>query len=937
MQMSTEEGKDMGYISAGTQISLASEKGDIGIADNGVRILNNGAVINADGKNINLAGKESGSLVLGNINAEGAFTLNSAGNVSLGRAQVENSEGQVVIPAVMGQVTAQDSGVINAVNIALDHGGITVNDTEGQLLLQATGNITQNAAADGIRVKSLTAVTGGGQSLLSQNNEISNFSAQSIGQDNSINGGVEFVSNAAAGLTVQLNNLQVKEGNVSISNIAAGGAMVIKGGINAAVGNIEFSGKGDLSTEGVLQAAEDIKMTASGSIINHDNVIAGAMLDMQAGKDVTNNSTVEAGEDLTMTAEGSIANKDTINAGGVVMLQAQTDISNSAAVTSGTGFGISMTAVTGGIANKGSVISGADVALKAQQDIFNEDDIRADAKILMEAAERDIVNQGSLTAGAEDVAIDLLAGRGDILNTNSSAAITAVGTVQMQAQAGNIGNAATIASGTGADVLLTADGNIVNSGAIGSGRLVSFAAGSNISNTAAITAVDSITMTAGNDINNSDMLTAGSSVILTAGNDIGNTAAITAAEAITMEAASDITSDGTLTAVKDVQLIADGGNINIDDGGTVTSKQGSINLVTKNTGAAGQGAITVNAALDAKNAINVLADHGDVFIGADATAQDGILTVNVAEGNIKSNHFDGGENPGGSDVKLTSVNGSVDIYTGKGDVDLHEVYAKDKASVGTENGHLRLCKIDGNIVVLIIKDMDNNMDVKEIIAGNQIVISGNKISLDDIKQRDDADGMLIISPGGADADEPIESFNIKNINTGNGVRFDKLWVKNADLHVDSGRFYIDKLAVVDVAHFSNRDMRTAVYGTPALRDGSDSIYWYDHAANDPKHDLLGWHNDNYLGNWMHLYFTDKYRTQISNGVLLSLKDHYYAHNQRFTGEDHLRFLKKEMPLDVHEKNNNPRISLYQRFALYELPEAEQQEGAEASIVVAEDV
>lgn len=937
MQMSTEEGKDMGYISAGTQISLASEKGDIGIADNGVRILNNGAVINADGKNINLAGKESGSLVLGNINAEGAFTLNSAGNVSLDRAQVENSEGQVVIPAVMGQVTAQDSGVINAVNIALDHGGITVNDTEGQLLLQATGNITQNAAADGIRVKSLTAVTGGGQSLLSQNNEISNFSAQSIGQDNSINGGVEFVSNAAAGLTVQLNNLQVKEGNVSISNIAAGGAMVIKGGINAAVGNIEFSGKGDLSTEGVLQAAEDIKMTASGSIINHDNVTAGAMLDMQAGKDITNNSTVEAGEALTMTAEGSIANKDTINAGGVVMLQAQTDISNSAAVTSGTGFGISMTAVTGGIANKGSVISGADVALKAQQDIFNEDDIRADAKILMEAAERDIVNQGSLTAGAEDVAIDLLAGRGDILNTNSSAAITAVGKVQMQAQAGNIGNAATIASGTGADVLLTADGNIVNSGAIGSGRLVSFAAGSNISNTAAITAVDSITMTAGNDINNSDMLTAGSSVILTAGNDIGNTAAITAAEAITMEAASDITSDGTLTAVKDVQLIADGGNINIDDGGTVTSKQGSINLVTKNTGAAGQGAITVNAALDAKNAINVLADHGDVFIGADATAQDGILTVNVAEGNIKSNHFDGGENPGGSDVKLTSVNGSVDIYTGKGDVDLHEVYAKDKASVGTENGHLRLCKIDGNIVVLIIKDMDNNMDVKEIIAGNQIVISGNKISLDDIKQRDDADGMLIISPGGADADEPIESFNIKNINTGNGVRFDKLWVKNADLHVDSGRFYIDKLAVVDVAHFSNRDMRTAVYGTSALRDGSDSIYWYDHAANDPKHDLLGWHNDNYLGNWMHLYFTDKYRTQISNGVLLSLKDHYYAHNQRFTGEDHLRFLKKEMPLDVHEKNNNPRISLYQRFALYELPEAEQQEGAEASIVVAEDV
>lgn len=121
----------------------------------------------------------------------------------------------------------------------------------------------------------------------------------------------------------------------------------------------------------------------------------------------------------------------------------------------------------------------------------------------MEAAEKEISSiRGSLTAGAEDVAIHPLAGRGDILNTNSSAAITAVGTVQMVPRQAISAMLRMIASGTGrADVLLTADGNIVNSGAIGSGRLVSFAAGSNISNTAAITAVDSITMTAG-DINN---------------------------------------------------------------------------------------------------------------------------------------------------------------------------------------------------------------------------------------------------------------------------------------------------------------------------------------------------------------------------------------------------------------------------------------------------
>lgn len=60
---------------------------DIGIADNGVRILNNGAVINADGKNWPVRKVEVWCCA--RQCAEGAFTLNSAGNVSLGRHRLK--------------------------------------------------------------------------------------------------------------------------------------------------------------------------------------------------------------------------------------------------------------------------------------------------------------------------------------------------------------------------------------------------------------------------------------------------------------------------------------------------------------------------------------------------------------------------------------------------------------------------------------------------------------------------------------------------------------------------------------------------------------------------------------------------------------------------------------------------------------------------------
>lgn len=44
-----------------------------------------------------------------------------------------------------------------------------------------------------------------------------------------------------------------------------------------------------------------------------------------------------------------------------------------------------------------------------------------------------------------------------------------------------------------------------------------------------------------------------------------------------------------------------------------------------------------------------------------------------------------------------------------------------------------------------------------------------------------------------------------------------------------------------------------------------------------------------------------------------------------------------MPRDVYEKNNPSGVSLYQRFALYELPEDQQQKLQEDDLVIGENV
>ena len=239
---------------------------------------------------------------------------------------------------------------------------------------------------------------------------------------------------------------------------------------------------------------------------------------------------------------------------------------------------------------------------------------------------------------------------------------------------------------------------------------------------------------------------------------------------------------------------------------------------------------------------------------------------------------DGSENAGNIIINLGA----------KGDVDLYDLYATNNARLDIANGSLALHEINGELVAMQLRTEGKEMDVGNIVAGTQIVLTGSDMDLDQIEQREDADGMLVLTPDGAEDDKPIDNFTIGNIqtNSDSGVRFDRLWINNSDIHISQGQLWFDKLYVEKEAHFSNDNMTAAVYGVPPLRDGSDSVYWNNTAENRPDADLDAWKGG--TGDWMYLRFVDD-NIQESNGILLTLDQYDYAYNQRFTAEDHLRW------------------------------------------------
>ena len=887
MQMTTEAGKNIGYLNANS-INLQAANGDIGKADDGIRILENCAVINvkADNGSVYLqgAGTKDAGLVVDSITAKGNAKLNldgdvnfgndtgngsisAGGNVTVNGNNVNLSAGTVTaggasninagkdVNVTTGSITSSGAGNITAGNnvnlnrstlaagadsiitatngnIALGSSGITVNGANNGLKLDANGSVMQDAAAAGITADNLTVESGETQQLLSRNNKVKS-------------------------LTIKGKN--------------AGSSLMVNG-------VTRFNG----TTDNLLVTVDD-------SHIKGDVLIENYQAD--TGK-ITINSTIDTSKyndehtgNITVKADGDIT-----TAGGVDLNAADKVSINS---------------------KKGSVAAGGNVTANNDVDIDAAQDITANGNLTSTNANVDLQAGGKITTnGTVNALNNVIANANGNINTNGD--VTAAnGNAVLNSKGGNV-NTQNVTAGQVVDIdaanNITAGGNLIsNSGEI------TLDAGGKITTNGTVNAHDDVIANANGDIStNGDVTAQTGKATLNSSTGNVNTGNVTANNDVDIDAAKDITVSGNLTSTN--------ANVDLNAGGSITTS-GQVKA-QQNVDYNAKGSITTEDIINSTAGnihLQTDAAKGDITFGGDVTADHGNINIDVLQNGSVTDH-DNKFKALGDKGDINSGNFKLQIK-GAGDVDLHEIYATNNTLIDVANGNLTLAKIDGNLVALQLKTEGKQLKVDELIAGTKIIAQGSDIDLNKIQQRLDADGLLTIVPDGAQPDKPIDNLKIGEIITNKGVRFEHLWLNNGSIKVSEGMFHIDKLVVNNVAHFSNKHMKTAVWGAPPQRDGSDSVYWNNIAVNNPADNLTEWQQEGTNPDkWMYLHFTAQPNVQHSNGALLDLRNYDYVYDQRFTAVDHMLQQLNENKAEEYDINHAPDVVQYFRYDLYDLDE-----------------
>lgn len=507
--------------------------------------------------------------------------------------------------------------------------------------------------------------------------------------------------------------------------------------------------------------------------------------------------------------------------------------------------------------------------------------VTAAAGIALTNDEGSVTVEGSLTSGKATLA---KATDGDVSihgNVQSGTSFAA------QADNGSISVTGDITSGTSADLSATG-GNVSITGNVQSGTSVAAQA------------------TEGN-------VTVGGSLTSKDGDTV-----LSASDSQKLEDKGNIRVMGSVDSAHDIQTTTDDGDITID--GFVNAGRDAI------ADAAQSGTITLRRDVTANRDIKMHTHDGSmVFDGRDAGKAEDIRLTAVS-GNVELRTTGTGDikdsrrQENGDRAFVNATNGNVTIrHEGMGNVDLYGLYAKKEAATELKNGSLYLDTMDGDLVAMFVRNPDKVMDVKHITAGQEIAVAGADIGIDDILQREGAEGLLTITPKGASDDAPIKNLHIGDIRTneGSGVRFKHLWLENGDVSVSKGQLLLDKLYVLDKARFSNGVMTTNVFGTaPVYEEGVTSAYWNDTAINDPKEALASWLNgEPDEKRWMFLHFYGQVNAQHSNGNLLDLADHYRVNRERYTEADWMRMMKDKDRYDFYRMYYHPALSLHDRFGL----------------------
>lgn len=975
------------YLNAGSLLDLKAA-GSIGAEDSGVRILGNGAAINAEAKdgNIYLAGKSKageteGLLLLGTLKTVPGHTISVASQTSLSLGKDDETS------PLDSQVTADAVSLSSESSINLEKGSLTT-DT---LVLKAGGHISQTAghtitapttnleAAAGIDLKS-------GAELDNQKvfNDFQNVTVKN-GSDAA---DVIIGSGGSKDLTVSFNN-DSKAKNVTVRNYVNGAVnnLTVNGPVTVAEGISLINDEADLKTTGTLTVGSGrLHEDAAGALENEDgltgdeiilkstkgminkSLIATNKVELTAADAILNQGIVQAGTSVSMTsATGSITNKGDVEAkGGSVTMDAKTNLHNLGMVKAGQDAGLTSggsmandQAVTAGrnltmtagttLTNGGNLTAGKGaVSLTSQKELLNKANVQAGMSVTMTSVGSSITNQGDVEAKDGGVDMDaktelhnlgmVKASQNVELTSGQSMtndqAVTAGQDLTMEAGT-TLTNGGALTAENGA-VSLTAQKELLNKGKVQAGTAVTMAsAGSSITNQGDVEARDGgVTMDAQTDLHNQGAVTGSQDVELTSGQSMTNEKAVTAGQDLQASTQTgSMVFQGNVESGRDLTASTSQGDITFD--GRVEAGR-NLDARTRQ-----EGTITLRQDVTGGGDLKFATNNGSIrFEGNDSqqaedihvTSKDGDVSMTITgKGSMEDSH----RQSGGDRAVVEAGSGSITLkHTGVGDVDLYSLLAGKKAGVEVEDGSLYLDTINGDLIAVYVKNPQKTTAIEHMAAGSRLSLSGSAIHVAEITQRPGASSMLTLDVDGADQGAPVENLTIGDIKTAQGVRVPHLWVRNGALKTSQGTLQLDKLFVLDKATFSNGTMTTDVFGTtPRPDEWVHSVYWINTKLARPQENLSQWLADaGRGGRWMYLLFDRQGHTQFSNGNLVDLDPHNYVYNQRYSETNWTRTMEDRDFSNFWTPYFHPELTYSNRYDLVDGSQAvSQPDSAEITV------
>lgn len=346
----------------------------------------------------------------------------------------------------------------------------------------------------------------------------------------------------------------------------------------------------------------------------------------------------------------------------------------------------------------------------------------------------------------------------------------------------------------------------------------------------------------------------------------------------------DVKLDNPYNVIEKVDLQAVGGSLgltvsnadgfNVDMGGFTNKKGGDVSFTNNN------------------GSVNITTEDIENPEEQDPANINGSLTVTAK----KDKDTDTAEN---ADINNKGILNATENITFKAADDIYNniVTANEKIEFTATDGVINSDTVNGKDVIMqaIEQELEN------ILAKDSVTLNGDRIHGQNITQNTEADGDLIINTDSNSGSGPIESLVIDKIDANDKSVFTELWAVEANITTVDDKMDFNDIMIEENAWLENSGTLATIYGNVPVKDDDANVHIYQSYPS------------------MYVNFIDA-DTVETDGRLLSLDDYWYAYDQRFTAENHLRWQHGRYLDEDWKQAYGYGLSLHNRYGLIDYQE-----------------